>query len=45
MKVFFAITLFVLCALVIPSISEEAESDTAWVCPMHADYAMDVAGN
>ena len=44
MKVFLAIALFVLCALVIPSISEEADTDTAWVCPMHADYTMDVAG-
>jgi len=44
MKLFFAIALFVLCALVIPSISEEADTDTAWVCPMHADYTMDVAG-
>src|SRR5215510_16490743 len=44
MKVFLAIALFVLCTLVIPSLSEEADTDTAWVCPMHADYTMDVAG-
>src|SRR5215475_14420403 len=44
MKVFLAIALFVLCALIIPSLSEEADTDRAWVCPMHADYTMDVAG-
>jgi len=26
------------------SISQEPESDTAWVCPMHGDYTMDLAG-
>ena len=44
MKVLIGITVFVLCAFVLPSISEEAETDTAWVCPMHPDYTMDLAG-
>src|SRR5437879_6855578 len=44
MKVFRSLCLCVLCASVVPSISEEPESDTAWVCPMHGDYTMDVAG-
>src|SRR5947207_10354790 len=33
-----------LCVSVVPSISEQPETDTAWVCPMHADYTMDIAG-
>ena len=44
MKLFFAICLCVLGAFVVPSISEEPENDTAWVCPMHGDYTMDLAG-
>ena len=44
MKVLIGITVFALCAFVVPSVSEEAESDTAWVCPMHPDYTMDLAG-
>jgi rRNA maturation protein Nop10 len=44
MKVLIGITVFVLSAFVVPSVSEEAESDTAWVCPMHPDYTMDLAG-
>src|SRR5215510_9266813 len=43
MKVFFALTLL-LGVLVVPSISQEPESDTAWVCPMHGDYTMEIAG-
>src|ERR1700733_7089290 len=43
-KVVFAACLCVLCASVVPSVSEMPEADTAWVCPMHADYTMDVAG-
>jgi heavy metal-binding protein len=44
MKIVFAVLFCVLCASVIPSISEEPENDVAWVCPMHPDYTMDVAG-
>jgi rRNA maturation protein Nop10 len=44
MKWVVAICLFVLCVSVVPSISEEPESDTAWVCPMHPDYTMDIEG-
>jgi hypothetical protein len=44
MKIVLAICLCVICALAVPSISQEPESDTAWVCPMHGDYTMDVAG-
>ena len=44
MKSFFGVFLCVLCASVVPSASRQAEDDTAWVCPMHADYTMDVAG-
>jgi len=44
MKLLFAVCLIVLCALVIPSLSEEPDSETAWVCPMHPDYTLDIAG-
>src|SRR5262245_41809131 len=44
MKALIGITVFLLSACVVPSISEEAETDTAWVCPMHPDYTMDLAG-
>jgi hypothetical protein len=44
MKVFFALCVVVLCAFVVPSISEEPDSETAWVCPMHPDYTLDIAG-
>jgi hypothetical protein len=44
MKIVFAVLLCVLCASVVPSISEEPENDVAWVCPMHPDYTMDIAG-
>src|SRR5262245_51697184 len=44
MKRSLAISLCVLCVSVVLSISEDADTDTAWVCPMHADYTMDVAG-
>src|SRR5262245_46992126 len=33
-----------LSAFIVPSVSEEPESDTAWGCPMHPDYTMDLAG-
>jgi len=44
MKIVFAVLFCVLCASVVPSISEEPENDVAWVCPMHPDYTMDIAG-
>jgi hypothetical protein len=44
MKILLAICLCVFWAAVIPSISEEPETETAWVCPMHPDYTMDIAG-
>jgi heavy metal-binding protein len=44
MRIVFAVLLCVLCASVVPSISEEPENDVAWVCPMHPDYTMDIAG-
>jgi hypothetical protein len=44
MKVLFALSICVLCAFVVPSDSEDADTETAWVCPMHPDYTMDVAG-
>jgi Heavy metal binding domain len=44
MRIVFAVLLCVLCASVVPSISEETENDVAWVCPMHPDYTMDIAG-
>jgi rRNA maturation protein Nop10 len=44
MRIFVALSLSVFFAFVVPSISEEAENDTAWVCPMHADYTMEIAG-
>ena len=44
MKLLFAVCQIVLCALVIPSLSEEPDSETAWVCPMHPDYTLDIAG-
>ena len=43
MKRVLAVCLSVLC-LAVGSISQEPESDTAWVCPMHGDYTMDLAG-
>ena len=43
-KVLLGVCLCILFVSTIPSISEEADTDTAWVCPMHADYTMDVAG-
>src|SRR6266481_436439 len=35
-----------LCVFVFPLLSVQAppEEETAWVCPMHADYTMDIAG-
>src|SRR5213080_2645178 len=38
--------LFILCLLCFAtiSISQDPETETAWVCPMHGDYTMDVAG-
>jgi hypothetical protein len=44
MRVFFSVCLCVFLAFLVPTLSEEPENDTAWVCPMHADYTMDVAG-
>src|SRR5215510_11516220 len=44
MKIVFAVCLCVLWGLVLPSISEEPETETAWVCPMHPDYTLDIAG-
>ena len=44
MKVVFIICLYMLCISVLPLISQEPQSDTAWVCPMHGDYTMDIAG-
>src|SRR5438876_1714517 len=44
MKIFFTLCLCVLCAAVLPLISEEPDTETAWVCPMHGDYTMDIAG-
>jgi len=44
MKTVFAVCLCVLWGLVLPSISEEPETETAWVCPMHPDYTLDIAG-
>jgi len=44
MKKLIAVCVCLLCAFVVPSISEESENDTAWLCPMHADYTMDLAG-
>src|SRR5215510_5864091 len=44
MKIVFAVCLCVLWGLVLPSISEEPENDVAWVCPMHPDYTLDIAG-
>jgi hypothetical protein len=44
MKIVFAVLCCVLCASVVPSVSEEPENDVAWVCPMHPDYTMDIAG-
>jgi rRNA maturation protein Nop10 len=43
MKRFFAVALCVLCVAA-GSISQDPDSDTAWVCPMHGDYTMDLAG-
>ena len=33
-----------LAAGLLPAADRAPEEDTAWVCPMHADYTMDVAG-
>jgi hypothetical protein len=44
MKRLFTAGICILCVSAILSISEEADTDAAWVCPMHADYTMDVAG-
>src|SRR5437667_9325274 len=44
MKCFFAVFLSVLCISVVPSASRQAADDTAWVCPMHPDYTMDIEG-
>src|SRR2546428_1468551 len=42
MRLFLAVSLCVLCVSV--GLPEETDTDTAWVCPMHADYTMDLAG-
>src|SRR6476469_8344243 len=44
MKFLRAVLLCALCVFAVPSISEETESDTAFVCPMHSDFTMDLAG-
>jgi rRNA maturation protein Nop10 len=44
-KVLRVICLCVLCASVVLSLPEEPdETETAWVCPMHPDYTMDITG-
>ena len=45
MRVLFAAGIILFAAFVVPSVSQEPENDTAWVCPMHPDYTMDLAGN
>src|SRR5205809_6591951 len=33
-----------LCVFVVAQTLQQDDEETAWVCPMHADYTMDVAG-
>jgi hypothetical protein len=44
MRVAAAVVLCIFCAAAIPLLSEEPDTETAWVCPMHGDYTMDIAG-
>jgi rRNA maturation protein Nop10 len=37
-------TIVLVCAFVLPSVSEENDADLAWLCPMHPDYTLDIAG-
>src|SRR3989442_11437149 len=41
-----SIIVLCLCAFVVPTLlsQEPVDEETAWVCPMHADYTMDAAG-
>jgi len=43
MKRLVAVCLCILCVAA-GSVSQGPESETAWVCPMHGDYTMDLAG-
>jgi hypothetical protein len=38
------VILCVLCVSAVLLPSQEPNSDTAWLCPMHPDYTMDIAG-
>jgi Heavy metal binding domain len=45
MKVLLATALALIIACSAIGFFQNAEEETAWVCPMHPDYTMDIAGN
>ena len=43
-SVFLFVFFLCLCVFVVAQALQQDDEETAWVCPMHADYTMDVAG-
>jgi hypothetical protein len=43
-SIFLCLLSLCLCVFVVAQNLQQDDEETAWVCPMHADYTMDVAG-